>query len=137
MTSTPSPEAFRQLSLRYQGAALLAQHYADNGFDFVYNDIVLGAFVSDWMERITGAQRHLIVLAPSVDAIVEREVARGDGNSYRDWQGPGASLAEAVESLAVGLDEIPRRGLWLDTSEDSPEEVVEQILADDMRGSLY
>ena len=119
MTSAPSPEALRQLSLRYQGAGMLAQHYADNGFDFVHNDVVLGSFVSRWMASITGAERHLIVLAPSVDAIVEREMARG-GNSYRDWQRPDDALDDAVRLLTVGLEEIPKRGLWLDTSGDTP-----------------
>lgn len=136
MTPDPSPEALRQLGLRYRGAALLAQHYADNGFDFVYNDIVLGQFVTDWMDAITGVERHLVVLAPSVDAVVEREIGRG-GNSYRDWQGRDGGLADAVRSMASALDETPRRGLWLDTTDDTPERTVERILTNNLQASLY
>jgi hypothetical protein len=37
----------------------------------------------------------------------------------------------------LGLAEIPRRGLWLDTGELTPEQAVEAILADGMRGARY
>src|SRR5262245_5493737 len=103
MTADVPPEALRQVGLRYDAAALVAQHYADSGFDFVYSDIVLGEFVTRWMESIRKVQRHLVVLNPSVEAIVERERARGS-NAYRGWQEPGRSLAEAVRSLQRGLD---------------------------------
>lgn len=137
MTPSPSQEALRQLRVRYDGAALLAQHYVDHGFDFVYNDIVLGSYVADWMDSIRDAERHLVVLAPSIDSLAERELGRGGGNSYRDWQPPGATLADAISSLSAGLDEIPRAGLWLDTTNMTPTEVVSCIVADDMRASLY
>ena len=42
MTPDPSAEAVRQLQLRYDASALVAQHYADAGFDFVCSDIILG-----------------------------------------------------------------------------------------------
>lgn len=58
------PEAVRQVGLRYDAAALVAQHYADNGFDFVYTDIILGANVTRRLESIDNAERHLIVLNP-------------------------------------------------------------------------
>lgn len=136
MTPDPHPEAVRQLRLRYQSGALIAQHYADAGFDFVYTDIVLGSDVTDWFDAIRGAERHLVVLNPSADAIVAREIGRKK-NSYRDWQGPGMTLRDAVESLQRGLSGTPKRGLWLDTSDMTADEAVEAILADGMRGSLY
>jgi cytidylate kinase len=136
MTPAPSPEALRQLRLRYEASALVARHYLRGGFDIVVSDIVLGLHVATWMDSIQDAQRHLVVLAPSVDAVVERELARGR-SSYRDWQCPGESLRDAVAKLGAGLDDMPRAGLWLDTSADTPEQTVERILADDMRPSLY
>ncbi len=137
MTPSPTTEALRQLRVRYDGAALLAQHYVDHGFDFVYNDIVLGSYVAEWMDSIRDAERHLVVLQPSIDTLVQRELGRGGSNSYRAWQPPGATLADAVRSLSSGLDEIPPRGLWLDTTNMTPDEVVTCIVADDMRASLY
>lgn len=137
MTPDPQPEAVRQLRLRYEASALVAQHYVDAGFDFVCSDIILGADVTRWMSSIRGAERHLVVLIPSAAAIAERELARGGGNSYRDWQKPGMSLVEAIESMQESLADIPRRGLWLDTSEQTAAQTVDAILADDMHGSLY
>jgi chloramphenicol 3-O-phosphotransferase len=137
MTPECPPEAVRQVSLRYQAAALVAQHYADAGFDFVYTDIVLGGDVSRWMESITNAERHLVVLNPPAETIAERELARGSNNSYRDWQKPGMSLIEAIESMQMDLKHTPRRGLWLDTSGQTPQQTVESILADGMRESRW
>jgi len=130
MTPDPSTEALRQLQLRYDASALVAQHYADAGFDFVCSDIVLGADVEKWFARLQGVETYLVVLIPSVDSIVEREIGRGGNNSYRDWQGPGGTLADGVRALQADLKEIPRRGLWLDTTGQTAEQTVDAILAD-------
>lgn len=137
MTPEPHPEATRQVGLRYQAAALVAQHYADNGFDFVYTDIVLGDDVTRWMESIKNAERHLVVLVPSAEAIVERELSRGGRNSYRDWQKDGMTLVDAVSSMQKSLDDTPRRGLWIDTSTQTPQQTVQAILDAGMERSLY
>jgi chloramphenicol 3-O-phosphotransferase len=130
MTPAPSAEAIRQLELRYDASALVAQHYADAGFDFVCSDIVLGEHVERWFSRLSGVEKHLVVLAPSVESIVERELARGGNNSYRDW---GASLEDAVRALQAGLNEIPRRGLWLDTTGQTPAQTVDEIDLEEAR----
>jgi chloramphenicol 3-O-phosphotransferase len=130
MTPEPSAEAVRQLELRYDASALIAQHYADAGFDFVCSDIILGEHVQKWFARLWGVESYLVVLVPSVESIVEREIRRGGNNSYRDWQGPDGSLEDAVRALQKGLEEIPRRGLWLDTTDQTPEQSVDAILAD-------
>lgn len=130
MTPEPSAEAVRQLELRYDATELVAQHYADAGFDFVCSDIILGEHVERWFARLRGVETYLVVLIPSVESIVEREIGRGGNNSYRDWQGPDGSLEDAVRALQAGLEEIPRRGLWLDTTGQTPERTVDAILAD-------
>lgn len=135
MTPDQHPEAVRQVRLRYEAAAQVAQHYALAGFDFVYSDIVLGPDVARWMESITNAERHLVVLDPSVEAIVEREQHRGK-TSYRDWQKPGMTLADAVASMRTALRDTPRRGRWLDSSSQTPEETVDTIV-DDLPASRY
>ncbi len=56
MTPEPSPEAVRQLELRYDASALVAQHYADAGFDFVCSDIILGEHVERWLARLHGVR---------------------------------------------------------------------------------
>lgn len=127
MTPKPSAEAVRQLDLRYDASALVAQHYADNGFDFVCSDIILGVDVERWFSRLHGVETYLVVLVPSVESIVARELGRGGGNAYRDWQEPEGSLADAVRALQVGLHKIPRRGLWLDTTDQTPAETAAAI----------
>jgi hypothetical protein len=137
MTPDPEPEALRQLQLRYDASALVARHYLEAGFDFVCSDIILGDYVARWLDSFEGiAEPHLVVLTPSVDSIVEREKARGS-NSYRDWQGPGMTLADAVRSLQEGLQDIPHRGLWLDSTGQTAEESVAEILRDDLKGARW
>lgn len=136
MTPDPTPEALHQLQLRYDATALVAQHYADAGFDFVCSDIILGDYVSRWFDSLRDVEPHLVVLVPSVESIVERELARGK-SSYRDWQGPGMTLADAVTALQEGLKDIPPRGLWLDTTDQTPEESVTEILQDDLKLSRW
>jgi chloramphenicol 3-O-phosphotransferase len=136
MTPDPDPEAVRQLELRYAASALVAQHYADAGFDFVCSDIILGDDVTRWFEALHDVERHFVVLNPSVDSIVERELGRGS-TSYRDWQTPGGTLAGAVRVLQESLAETPHRGLWLDTTDQTPEESVAAILENDLKSSLW
>lgn len=123
-TPEPSPEAIRQLELRYDASALVAQHYADSGFDFVCSDIVLGEYVERWFSRLRDVTPYLVVLVPSVESIVQREIGRGGNNAYRDW---GDSLEDGVRALMASLDETPRRGLWLDTTGQTPAETVDAI----------
>ena len=137
MTPEPSDEAVRQLRLRYDASALVARHYLEAGFDFVCSDIMMGEDVTRWLDSLTDvAEPHLVVLTPSVDAIIERELARGS-DSYRDWQPAGGTLADAVKALQTGLTTTPRRGLWLDTTDQTAEETVTTILEDDLRSSRW
>jgi hypothetical protein len=93
--------------------------------------------VAHWLDSFEGiAEAHLVVLVPSIESIVEREIGRGS-NSYRDWQGPGMSLADAVAALEEGLNGIPRRGLWLDSTGQSAEQTVAAILENDLKSSLW
>lgn len=135
MTPDPDPEAVRQLRLRYEASALVARHYTDAGFDFVYSDIIMGDDIAWWMDSPKNVERHLVVLNPSVDAIVQRELGR-DKSSYRNWHKPDESLADGVIALRAHLLATPRRGLWLDTSNQSAEETVTVILAN-LEASRY
>ena len=127
MTPEPSAEALRQLRLRYDASALVAQHYADSGFDFVCSDIIFGDDVERWFSRLHDVEKHLVVLVPTVESIVQREIGRGGANSYRDWQEPGGTLEDAVRALQADLGKTPRRGLWLDTTGQTAAESVDAI----------
>jgi hypothetical protein len=130
MTPDPSPEALRQLELRYDASALVAQHYAEAGFDFVCSDNVFEHHVERWFGKLRNVEPYLVMLVPTVESIVEREIGRGGNNSYRDWQGSTGSLVDAVRAFQTYVENTPRRGLWLDATDQTPDESVEAILAD-------
>ncbi|GAB2588631.1 phosphotransferase-like protein [Kribbella endophytica] len=136
MTPDPLPEAVRQLDLRYAATAKIAQHYADAGFDFTCSDIILGPDIERWFAALHDVEPHLVVLVPSVDSIVERELGRGS-TSYRDWQPEGGTLADAVRALQQDLAITPKRGLWLDTTHQTPAETIEAILENDLKSSRW
>jgi chloramphenicol 3-O-phosphotransferase len=120
MTPDPSPEALRQLELRYRLAAATADAYFEAGFTVVVQDVILGDHLARMAEMIRSRPLHIVVLAPSPEAVAAREAGRGK-NAYRDW--------EIRQLDQVLRDGTPRLGLWLDTSHQSPAETVDQLLA--------
>ena len=119
MTPQPDPEATAQLQLRYELAARTADRYAEAGFDAVVQDVVVGVELERFVARISTPRRYLVVLSPSVSALEWREAQRAK-SAYLHFS-------------AGALDEVLRResaqiGYWLDSSTQTPEETVEDIL---------
>ena len=54
MMPDPSPEALRQLELRYELAATVACRYAAAGFKVLYQDIVLGPHLANVASALRG-----------------------------------------------------------------------------------
>jgi chloramphenicol 3-O-phosphotransferase len=120
MTPEPSPDALAQLRLRYRLTALAADEYAAAGFTVVVEDVVAGPLLTEMVELIRSRPLHVVVLLPSVEAIAARETARPETGYARF----------SVEQLHGGfVENTPRSGLWLDTSEQEPEQTVDEILA--------
>jgi hypothetical protein len=113
-------EATAQLWLRYRLAAQVADGYAAAGFTAVVQDVILGADLNRFVSLITTRPRHAVVLAPSPSVVSRREQARPK-QGYGAW-----TVAALDDSLRR---DTPRRGLWLDTSDQTPEETVTEILA--------
>ncbi len=117
-------EARRLLDLRYRLSSTVADEYAVAGFTTVVQDNIYGVDVERWLERITTRPRHLVVLRPSVEVVTarDRERQRTLGKiAYRGGFTPSAN-DEHVSSTRRDL------GLWLDTSAQSAEETVDEIL---------
>jgi chloramphenicol 3-O-phosphotransferase len=126
MTPDAAEEAFRQLRLRHLLTAQACDTYADAGFAVVAQDVVLGAELPALVAAIRTRPLHVVVLAPRPDAVAAREAGRGK-QAYGPW---------TVEALDRALrDGTPRVGLWLDSSELSVAETVEEIVrrADESR----
>ncbi|MGC4897018.1 AAA family ATPase [Micromonospora sp. DT31] len=120
MTAAPTDEAWRQLRLRYDLAASTADRYAAAGFTVVLQDVVLGAELPAMIGRIRHRPLAVVVLAPRPEVVAARERDRPK-NGYGDW--PVADLDAGFRA------DTPRLGLWLDTSDQTPEETVTEILA--------
>lgn len=119
MTWVPSDEAVAQLQLRYRLGATTADAYATAGFDVVLQDIVMGHDLQTYVDRIRSRPLHVVVLLPRPDVVAAREAARPK-TAYRGDVTP--------KNLDEAMRETPRIGLWLDTSEQTPAETVEEIL---------
>ncbi|HEY5822152.1 MAG TPA: AAA family ATPase [Propionibacteriaceae bacterium] len=120
MTPNPTTEATEQLHLRYELAGATADRYAEEGFDAVLQDVIVGSELSDFIKRITTPDRYLIVLSPSVSAL--------------EWREEQRIKAGSVHFSAGAIDEVLRQetaqiGYWLDSSAQTPEETVANILA--------
>jgi chloramphenicol 3-O-phosphotransferase len=118
MTPDAGGEALRQLRLRHLLTARTCDTYADAGFTVVAQDVVLGEELPRMVEAIRTRPLHVVVLAPRPDAVAAREAQRKK-RAYGPW---------TVEALDQALRaETPRIGLWLDSSDLSVVETVDEI----------
>lgn len=109
-----------QLLLRYRLAAQAADTYARAGFTVVVQDVVIGPLLNDFLSYVQSRPLYVVVLCPNPTVVAQREEARSK-KGYGTW---------TVEALdAVLRNETPRIGLWLDSSEWTPEQTVDEILA--------
>ncbi len=118
MLPDASDEAMRQLALRYRLSASASRTYAEAGFHVVLQDVILGPALQQITEMLNGLPVYVVVLNPSENAISAREQIRNK-KGYGLW-----TIHELNRRLT---DETPRIGLWLDTSDLSPEETAQEI----------
>lgn len=120
MVPSANDEALAQLRLRYDLAASVADGYAAAGFTAVYQDIVLGEELGRIADRVRTRPIYAVVLAPPPKVALDRARSRSKASGYGEW------TAEMLDDM---LRASPRVGLWLDTSDQSPQETVDQVLA--------
>jgi predicted kinase len=121
MTVALSAEAQQQLQLRYDLAVETAKRYAEAGFTVVYQDIVIGAALSDMVAAFHPYRLAVVMLCPRPDVLVARDQARGK-TGYSD-----RSMVDAFDHVLRW--ETPRIGYWLDNSDLTVAETVDTILA--------
>lgn len=118
-------DARRLLRLRYRLAATVADEYAAEGFTCVVQDNIYGADVRTWFDTLATQPRHLVVLRPSVGVVTRRhdERRRATGKvAYSSTYTP----AQNDDDVATIPEELG--GLWLDTSHQTPEDTVDEIV---------
>lgn len=114
----PSAEAARQLRLRLHNACLLARSFFDAGFTVVVDEIILGERYGELREELGGLPFRLVVLAPDVTTVVERESARDKsvGPAWADF------LDRVLRETMTGA------GLWVDSTRQTADETVDEIV---------
>jgi predicted kinase len=113
-------EATAQLQLRYQLVAEAARQYVRLNFAVVVEDVFAGPMLGEFLRLLDYRPLHVVVLLPTEEAIARREKARAS-DGYSAW-----TVAELYRIFA---QETERLGLWLDTSDQTPEQTVREILA--------
>ena len=120
VTPDLTKDALQQLRLRYRIAAATADLYAGEGFTAVLEDVVAGPMLEEVAGLVQTRPLHVVVLMPTVKTLAKRAASRPNAG-YDHW---------TIEELHAGFVEgTPRLGLWLDTTEHSPEQTVDAILA--------
>jgi GrpB-like predicted nucleotidyltransferase (UPF0157 family)/chloramphenicol 3-O-phosphotransferase len=120
MAPDAGAEALEQLRLRYRLAAAAADTYHAAGFTVSLEDVVAGPLLGEYRTMIQGRPCHVVALMPSLAAVRAREAGRAER---------GYGLWTADDLYEVFVAETARVGIWLDTSEQTPEETVDAILA--------
>ncbi|HEY2794338.1 MAG TPA: AAA family ATPase [Micromonosporaceae bacterium] len=118
-------EAVHQLELRYRLAAATADGYAEAGFTVVLQDIILGEHVTDVVASIRSRPLHVVVLAPRADVVQRRDDERRAARGKVAYRPGDESVADLDAYLRA---ETPRIGLWLDTSDQTVAQTVDDIL---------
>lgn len=121
----PEDEVRRLLDLRYRLSALVADEYAAAGFTTVVQDNVYGADVEAWLARVSARPLHLVVLRPAVAVVEQRDEERRHRLGKVAYRG---GFTPAVNDGHVATTRRDR-GLWLDSSDQTPEQTVDEVLA--------
>ncbi len=119
-TPEPTPGAAAQLLPRHQASAAVADLYARAGWTVVVQDVVPGEHLGFFRDAVTTGPLYLVVLAPTAEAVAAREVGRPEDGYDGGW-----TVGLLDEELRA---RTPRRGLWPDTSDLTPEQAVDAVL---------
>jgi predicted kinase len=110
------------LLLRYQGALSLAGVYLNAGFDVIVEDVIIGQVLRQFLSYVPVEEMHLVFLDPDANAVAKRDSERA-----KTAYGERFNARQLRDVLRLETAHI---GLWLDSSDLSPEETVERILGD-------
>jgi hypothetical protein len=120
MTLDPSPDALEQLRLRYRLAAAAADEYFRAGFSVALEDVVGGPLLDEYHAMIRSRPCHVVVLLPSIEAVATREAGRTSKGYVGGW-----TIQKHHDDFVATT---PRLGLWLDTTDQTTSETVDEIL---------
>jgi len=111
-------EVIRQLKLREKNIALLVDNFFESGFFPIVDN-----YMSNWerlghlLSNITSRPIAMVVLNPPVEISFKRDVSRPEKKAAHLYQ----------ESYRELQNELSGIGLWLDTSDMTPEQTAEEV----------
>ena len=115
----PGEEAERQMVLRDRNIAALADNLTAAGFLVVVDDVfVYRARLTRLLSLMKSRPVYLAMLAPGLETLRQRDATRGDKSVFQIWG----------HLDAVMRSEMPGVGLWLDTTDQTPEQTVDHLL---------
>jgi predicted kinase len=114
-----TPEQYRQLALRGRNVCLLADSFFEEGFTVFLDDVVIGSRVEEFRRQIQSRPLGFVLLTPRIDALRARNAGRDSPHVFETWKHLDAQMRE----------ETPRLGLWIDSSGQTADETVDEILA--------
>ena len=85
---------------------------------------IYGVDVERWLDRVQTTPKHLVVLRPRVDVIEERDAPRQRTSGKIAYRGAFTPTLND-EHVATTRRDL---GLWVDSSSQSPDETVNEIL---------
>jgi chloramphenicol 3-O-phosphotransferase len=114
-------EVEAHLRLRYAQMATTVERFHDAGFTVVAQDVIVGPLLAEAVAGIRRRPLHLVVLVPDRDVVAAREEGRA-----KTAYGPGRHTLDDLDRAL--REDTPRLGLWLDTSTQTPDETVTELL---------
>ena len=114
----PEGEADAQLRLRLHHICLLGTSFFDAGFAVVLDDIIIGERVLHLRRELGQRPFMFVMLTPDLDVVREREAGRGT-QLHDQWGWMDDEIRRATQRI----------GLWIDSSGQTADETVDEIMA--------
>ncbi len=96
-------EDHSQLRLRYRLAAQASDAYAEAGFTVVVQDVIVGNFLTDFVQALHHQPVFVVVLTPSADAVQRREAQRPKKGYVDGWTVPELDRVLRTQTPPIGL----------------------------------
>lgn len=111
--------------MRYRIAASVAEQYEQAGFTVVLQDIAIGEHLTYLVNEIHSQSLRVVVLAPSADTVVERDLERQHQRGKIAYRPADETIQELDHTLR---NATPRIGRWIDSSNLNLEQTVAMVI---------
>ena len=106
-----------QLRLRSRNVGLLADSFSAANFTVFVDEIYIGDRFAHMLEDISSKPLYFVLLTPDLDHLRARNQSRMNKNVFH----------QSKALFDIAMNETPKRGLWLDTSQLGIEQTVDEI----------